>query len=408
MKRLLAATTALVMASAPIARADDLIINNAMSDAAAVAALTEMVARFEVENPDIDVQFSTIDHEAYKTAVRGWLTTKAPDIIVWAASERLRTFVRLGLIEDISDVWASSGLDTLMAATKVAVSTDEKQYAIPIVGLAWGFYYRKDILEEAGIPFPATLEDLVSACGVLRAKGLTPITIGTRDLWPAAVYFDYINLRMNGLDFHLDLLQGEIPFNDARVKAVFSAWRQLIDAECFPDNHPAVSHQDALPPLVQGKAAMYLMGNFIASSFPDDLRPQIGMESFPTIDPAMPIYENVTLDTMAIPAIAVNKEAARRFLAFMARADNQSELNKAIGRLPINSDSTVSDDVLTQEAFAITSAAVGAAQYFDRDSNPEFAQVAMEAMQKFMIYPDEVDQILDDITKAQSEILNRE
>jgi multiple sugar transport system substrate-binding protein len=408
MKRLLAATTALVMGFVPMARAEGLVINNLWSDPASVAALTDKVAAFEAENPDIDVTLSTIDSEAYKTAVRGWLTTKAPDIIVWSASERLRDFVRLGLIEDISDVWVTAELDKYMPAAKVAVSTDGKQYAMPMLGLGWGFYHRTDLLADAGVEIPKTFDDLVAACGKLREKGITPISIGTKDLWPAAVYFDYINFRLNGLDFHLQVLSGEVAFNDPKVKAVFAEWRKLIDAKCFPDDHAAISFQDALPPLVTGTAAMYAMGSFIASNFPDDIRPKIGMFQFPIIDPAMPIYEDVTIDTFAIPAIAENKDNAKKFLVFMARADNQTSFNEAVGRLPANIESSVSEDALTQAAFAITKSAVGAGQYFDRDTNPEFAQVAMEGMQKFMTYPDQVDQILDDIAKAQAEIKARQ
>jgi multiple sugar transport system substrate-binding protein len=153
---------------------------------------------------------------------------------------------------------------------------------------------------------------------------------------------------------------------------------------------------------------MYLMGSFIASSFPADVVPKVGLAAFPTIDPAMPQYEDLTIDTVAIPAIAVNKEDARKFLAFMARADIQTAFNGAIERLPLNIDSTVADDPLTQAAFKLSKQAKGAGQYFDRDSNPEFAQVAMEGMQKFMVFPDQVDAILDDITKAQAAIKARE
>jgi multiple sugar transport system substrate-binding protein len=407
-KWLLTATTAFVMAVSPMAFAGDLVINNLLSDPASVKALGEMVTKFEAENPDVKVKLSTIDSEAYKTAVRGWLTTKAPDVIFWSASERLRDFVRLGLIDDISDVWKDAELDKYMPATKVAVSTDGKQYAVPLIGLGWGFYHRTDLLEAAGIPFPKTFDELVASCGKLRAKGVIPMSIGTKDLWPAAAYFDYINFRLNGLDFHLSVLSGQTPFNDPKVKAVFTEWRKLIDAKCFPENHAAISFQDALPPVVKGEAAMYLMGSFIASNFPNDIRPKIGLAAFPTIDPAMPQYEDVTIDTIAIPAIATNKEDARKFLKFMVRADNQTTFNGAIGRLPVNVDSTVSDDPLTQAAFKLTKAAVGAGQYFDRDSNPEFAQAAMEGMQKFMVYPDQLDAILNDIAKVQAAIKARQ
>lgn len=181
----------------------------------------------------------------------------------------------------------------------------------------------------------------------------------------------------------------------------------MIDAECFPEDHAAISFQDALPPLVNGEAAMYLMGSFVAASFPDDVRPDVGFKPFPTVDPSVPRAEDVTLDTIAIPARADNKEDARTFVRFMARPDVQSEFNAAMDRLPLVDGSTVSDDPLTQAGYEITSGAQGAGQFFDRDTNPELAQTALEGFQRFMFFPGEADAILDDLTRTQSRIAER-
>lgn len=49
-------------------------------------------------------------------------------------------------------------------------------------------------------------------CETLKNAGITPITIGAANKWTSAAWFDYLNLRINGLDYHQRLLQGEIPF----------------------------------------------------------------------------------------------------------------------------------------------------------------------------------------------------
>src|SRR5262245_62586825 len=43
-------------------------------------------------------------------------------------------------------------------------------------------------------------------CDTLSAAGITPITIGTKDVWPAAAWFDYIDMRLNGPEFHISLM----------------------------------------------------------------------------------------------------------------------------------------------------------------------------------------------------------
>jgi multiple sugar transport system substrate-binding protein len=45
----------------------------------------------------------------------------------------------------------------------------------------------------------------------------------------------------------------------------------------------------------------------------------------------------------------------------------------------------------------------GVAQFFDRDFPAEMAQAAMEGFQEFMIYPDNLDDILDRIEGVRKE-----
>ena len=44
---------------------------------------------------------------------------------------------------------------------------------------------------------------------MLKKNGITPITIGTKFLWTAGGWFDYLNLRINGYQFHMDLTAGK-------------------------------------------------------------------------------------------------------------------------------------------------------------------------------------------------------
>lgn len=399
---------AALCAGAATAQTRELVVNNSLSEPDAIRAVEAMVAAFEAEHPEIEVQLNTIEQEAYKTAIRNWLTTVAPDVIFWAAGERLRTFVELGLIEDVSDVWEAEGLAGPLAATRSAVSTDGAQYAVPFSTVVWGLYLREDVLEEAGIEPPETFDHLVAACATLRERGVTPIALGTKAPWTTAAWFDYINMRTNGLDLHLDVLAGEVPFTDPSLDPVFDRWVELLEADCFLENHPAYTFQEAMPPLINGQAAMTLIGSFVNGSFPEAVRGEIAFLPFPTIDPEMPLYEDQPLSTVAIPARAENKEDARAFLAFVARPDVQTTLNEAMARIPVHADATVSDDPLAQAGFALATSAEGVSQFFDRDSDPEMAQTAMEGFQRFMVRLEEEDAIRAELDRAQERIRARQ
>ena len=97
---------------------------------------------------------------------------------------------------------------------------------------------------------------------MLKKNGITPITIGTKFLWTAGGWFDYLNLRINGYQFHMDLTAGKVSYEDPRLDAVFDHWRELIDPGYFLEDHASFSWQDAQAPQINGEAAMYLIGNF--------------------------------------------------------------------------------------------------------------------------------------------------
>ena len=53
--------------------------------------------------------------------------------------------------------------------------------------------------------------------------------------------------------------------------------------------------------------------------------------------------EEAPADAFFIPTNAKNKRDAKKWLAFVARPDVQSEWNETIGQLPINSKAKVAD-----------------------------------------------------------------
>ena len=186
-----------------------LVIASNASDQAPRAAFEEIVAKFQAANPDIDVQMNTTEHEAFKTAIRTILAAdKGPDVATWFAGNRMAGFVADGLFGDISDVWAQEGLASSMASTMPSVTFDGKQYALPYSYYQWGVYYRKDIYDANGISVPKTYDEFLDNCKKLKANGIASVAIGTKYLWTAAGWFDYLNLRTNGLDYHIDLMLG--------------------------------------------------------------------------------------------------------------------------------------------------------------------------------------------------------
>ena len=400
-----AAAASLLLASSALA--GDLVINFDDPNPAPKAGFEAAVEAFKKEHPDVNVTVNINDREAHKTAIRNFLSADAPDVTAWYPGNRMAPFVEAGQFEDISDLWAQNNWDESFAAIKPTMTMDGKQWGVPYSYYQWGIYYRKDLFEKAGIEGePKTFDELLSACDKLKEQGITPFTIGTKFLWTAAGVFDYLNLRTNGYEFHNDLTAGKVKYTDPKVRQVFENWKTMMDRCSFVDNHATMSWQDALAPFSKGEAAMYVMGNFAVAAMKDAglTEEQIDYFPFPEITPGLPRAEEAPADAFFIPSGAKNKEDARKFLAFIARPEVQSEWNKTIGQLPPNKNAEVGEDKFIQQGFETVSTAEGLAQFYDRDAPAEMAKAGMEGFQEFMVKPDRLDSILERLDKVQERV----
>ncbi|MDJ0686475.1 MAG: extracellular solute-binding protein [Alphaproteobacteria bacterium] len=388
------------------ALAGTLVINTDTSNPAPKAAFQALIDGFKAENPDIEVKWNLFDREGYKTSIRNFLTAEAPDVATWYAGNRMLPYVEAGLFEDVSDLWEQEGWNDSLKSAAASMTIDGKKWGIPYTYYQWGVYYRKDIFDQYGLSVPETWDDLLAVSKTLKENDVAPFTIGTKFLWTAAGWFDYLNLRVNGYEFHMDLTAGKASYDDPKVQAVFDRWSELVEAGYFIDNHANYSWQESLPFMVQGDAAMILMGNFAVAplreaGLTDD---QLGFFQFPEITPGLPKAEDAPTDTVHIPANAKNKEDAKKFLAYVARADVQTTLNASLGQLPVNSGSERPDDKFLSQGFDMLSDAYALAQFYDRDAPAAMAKAGMEGFQEFMVKPERKDAILERLTKIQQRV----
>jgi multiple sugar transport system substrate-binding protein len=280
------------------------------------------------------------------------------------------------------------------------MTIDGKQYGVPYTYYQWGVYYREDIYKELGLEEPKDWATFKENCQKIIDSGRKCFTIGTKFLWTAGGWFDYLNMRTNGFDHHMSLARGELNWTeDEGIRATFANWRKLIDMGAFIDNHQTYSWQEALPSMVKGEATAYLMGNFVVPHLREAglSDAQIDFYQFPKINDH-PMGEDAPTDTFHIASGAKNKEAARAFLQYVTSPEVQTKINgpEGLGQLPVNAASSVADDEFIKQGFDMLSnnATGGIAQFFDRDFPAEMAKVGMEGLQEFMVFPDNLDDIL--------------
>jgi multiple sugar transport system substrate-binding protein len=379
-----------------------------MSNPAPRAVMEGLASDFDAMHPNLTVELEIVDREAWKSQIRNALSANPPDVVNWYAANRMLPYVESGLFMDISDMYDAGDLPGL-DAVKGAMTIDGKQWGVPYSYYQWGIYYREDIFNELGLTEPATFEEEMANCQAIIDSGRKCYSIGSKFLWTAGGWFDYLNMRTNGFDFHMELAQGKVAWTDDRVRETFANWRKLIDMGAFIDDHQTYSWQEALPFVVNGEATAYLIGNFAVphlreAGLSDD---QIDFYQFPKIAD-VPMGEDAPTDTFHIASGASNVDAAKAFLQYVASAEVQGEINgpDGLGQLPINAQSSVADDEFIKQGFEMLSqnATGGIAQFFDRDFPAEMASIGMEGLQEFMVFPDNLDDILGRLEQARTRI----
>jgi multiple sugar transport system substrate-binding protein len=408
MKKYLAVIVACSIAATTFASgSNELVINSYMSDQAPKETFQKLVDDFQKKNPDIKVTVNTTAHEQFKTLLPSWLTSKqAPDVVTWFAGYRMQAFAEKGLLEPINDVFPGGSFEAeFPPAFKTASSYNGNIYFMPQSWYWWAVYYNKDVFAKLNLSIPKTADEFMAVCEKLKAAGIAPIAIGAKDTWTAGGWFDYMDSAVNGGEFHVKLTKGEIPYTDPAVKKTFGYIAELAKKGYFMPNAASYSWQEAANVLFRGEAGMYLMGQFIKDVAPADVKDKIDFFRFPSFGRSDYAVDTPT-DGFMIPKNAKNKEAAKKFMAYLATAEAQEMFCKPLGRLAANKKVPV-PNADAQRGLDMVLGAKTAMQFYDRDAPEEMAAKGMNAIVDIIANPSQLDSILTALDKERVRIYSK-
>lgn len=358
-----------------------------ISSSAQREAFYALVQHFEQLNPGVEINIKAYTSEDYKLAFPELLAGENNfDILYWHAGERLMEFVDKKQVLPLDDLWKQQAWqDSFDESVSQVISDSNHKYGLPISYYQIGFYYRKSLFKRLDISEPETWKEFLSVCEALKLSGLAPIYIGTQSNWPATAWFDYLNLRTNGLGFHLQLMRGEVSFFDKRITQVLDTWLELLDANYFINGHENLGWKEGLPSIYRGMAGMSMIGNYVIQDIPQSVVDDIGFFPFPEINPNVDSYEEGPLDILLIPKKSKHAVLAKRFLAFAGNSQVQSRFNKTLGVISPHRAAQIGTVGLVTEAYQSLSNAAGISQFFDRDAEKEFADTIMPVIDNFML-----------------------
>ena len=353
-------------------------------------------------NTGIDVKTNTVDHNTFQNQINSYLQGQPDDVFTWFAGYRMQFFAAKGLATPIDDVWKA--LTPQMPPSIKAASTglDGHQYLVPNNNYPWAVFYRKSVWKEKGYTVPKTWDQFIALAKKMQADGLTPIAFTDKDGWPAMGTFDILNMRINGYQFHVDLMAGKESWDSPQVKAVFNQWAELLPY--YSPGALGLTWQDGATQLENKQAGMFLLGWFVGQQLqarqPGRRRllpvPGDQLEVGPGLD-RRPDRRLHALEEAEEPG---RREGADRLPRHRA-GDQHLPRRSTRATWPSNKHANKSHYTpLQKKEAALIATTKHIAQYMDRDTRPDFASTVMiPSLQSFLNNPSDVNGLVQSIQK---------
>ena len=349
-----------------------------------------LVAAYE-KSSGLKLKVNAVDHNTFQENINNYLQGNPDDVFSWFAGYRMQFFAERGLIGDISDVWPIDGMTD--AFKKASTGSDGKQYFVPDSNYPWVVLYRKSLWEERGYTAPTTYDEMITLAKQMQSDGLTPFAFADKQGWPAMGTFDILNMRVNGYDFHVNLMAGEEAWDSQEVKTVFDTWRELLPYH--QEDALGRDWEEASQSVVRNESGMYFLGLFMYEQFPEDERDDVDFFTFPEIDSNIGADAiDAPIDGYCMSADPDNEDGAKDFLGYIGSPEAAAAQNDAgYPLIWANANADVSGlTPIQQKAADFIKEQASIAQFLDRDTRPDFASTVMiPSIQEFIKNPDDVD-----------------
>ncbi|WP_207898606.1 ABC transporter substrate-binding protein [Amycolatopsis pittospori] len=185
-------------------------------------AVKRYAREFTKANPDIAVNITWIAGD-YETKLNSaLLTSQAPDL--FELGDFRYQNVKNGLLAPLDDIVAPVRGEFSQAALDM-VTVDGKLYGVKMMDDVMMLFYRKSVLQAAGIAPPQTFAELLEATKKLNADKQNGLYLGTDGVGDSA----YLLLWSAGVDL-FDASGEKVAFDGPRAVAAIEGLKQLHDS----------------------------------------------------------------------------------------------------------------------------------------------------------------------------------
>lgn len=287
-------------------------------------AVKEGIAKFEKENPDIKINYTTTPYDDHIAKIASAAAGGALPDVMFVPAASYRELVKKGTLLELTDKFDENlPLDDFTQSAQDVMEIDGKVYGLTACTVSPVIYYNKDIFDAANVEYPSadyenawTPEELLETAKKLTSDDVYGLyNLDNENALNASI------LSNGGTRFNDD--QTESTVETKEVKEVFETVKSFMDAGVMPDSSILDSTGMTATQLFQtGKVAMLMDGTW-------------GMQELATTDlnwgvAPLPNYgKSLTHGASHLHGIAStckHPEEAWKFVKFLSGYEYQGEL----------------------------------------------------------------------------------
>lgn len=397
-----------VVAFLGVAHAQEIVLMHDRGGAAGYQPAFEKMA--EYCQKELGITFTSISYavpDVYMSAVRTALyTEEAPNFFAWWSDFRMKPLVDRDLLQDVTEIWDKRA-DEYDSGYRVAFEFNGRVYALPLTLDYWPIYYKKSIFEKFGLTEPTTWEEFIEICDVLKANNIIPLGAGVKRRWPSFIYFDELVIRIDP-DWYEDLVVGKAKYTDETARKVFSLWKEMIEKGYFSD--PGTDITGDYPRMMaQEKGAMIAVGTWYAGGQLKSVGLQedkdIGAFIMPPVNPKVGNVVTVECAPLLIGKNALRKEDTLKIADWWMSPETQHKWCKLLELTPSNKKTPV-DFLSSTRRKILKQISEGNYRLVNRywEATPTgICEEAIDLFAEFMINPDRMEQVMQDLQEVADE-----
>lgn len=228
--------------------------------------LNAMYAIYKQKYPNVEIINATVAGGA-GTNAKAVLSTRLtggdpPDSFQLHAGLEVEKYEPNKYLQPLDDLYAAEGWEKVFPKDLITLLKYEGHFwGVPVnIHRSNVLWYNKQIFADNNLQPPTTWDEFFAVAEALKAKGIVPLVIGTKEGWEAGHTFECVLASVLGAEKYNGLWTGKTQWTDPLVTQALEVFKKMM-AYANTD-YAALTWSDAAQYLVDGKGAMHIMGDW--------------------------------------------------------------------------------------------------------------------------------------------------